>query len=153
VVSMGSWARMRMWLLAIAVAILGTHALQLAGLLDLPKSFYVRPNLTWLSYILGGSVFGVGMTLGSGCGSKAVARLGRGSLVSVVVVAFYAIAAYMTLQGLFPIRSAFWIDPVAVDLAARGLPAQGLPRLVAVWPGGDLGRVEHMLATPVAAGL
>ena len=38
VVNMGSWGRMRMWLLAIAVAILGSHALQLAGLIDLSKS-------------------------------------------------------------------------------------------------------------------
>src|SRR3954471_21946937 len=70
VVNMGSWGRMRMWLLAIAVAILGAHALQLAGLIDLSKSIYVRPNITWLSYIVGGLLFGVGMTLGSGCGSK-----------------------------------------------------------------------------------
>jgi len=52
VVNMGSWGRMRMWLLAIAVAILGTHALQLAGLVDFTRSFYVRPNVTWLSYAL-----------------------------------------------------------------------------------------------------
>ena len=58
VVNMGSWGRMRMWLLAIAVAILGTHALQLAGLIDLTKSIYVRPNVTWASYLLGGFLFG-----------------------------------------------------------------------------------------------
>src|SRR5213075_3430415 len=94
---------MRMWLLAIAVAILGTHALQVAGLIDLAKSIYVRPNFTWLSYILGGFLFGVGMTLGSGCGSKTLVRLGGGSLKSVVVFVFFGIAAYMTLKGLFPI--------------------------------------------------
>ena len=64
VVNMGGWGRMRMWLLAIAVAILGTYAMQLSGMIDLSKSFYVRPNLTWLSYSLGGFMFGVGMTLG-----------------------------------------------------------------------------------------
>lgn len=153
VVSMGSWARMRMWLLAIAVAILGTHALQLAGLIDLSKSFYVRPNFTWLSYILGGFVFGVGMTLGSGCGSKTLVRLGGGSLKSVVVFAFFAIAAYMTLKGLFAIWRTSWIDPVAVDLAARGLPGQDLPRLLAAWTGGDPGHVELIVATGVAAAL
>ena len=42
-----------MWLMAIAIAIIGSHALQLAGLIDLGKSFYVRPNVTWLSYALG----------------------------------------------------------------------------------------------------
>ena len=96
VVNMGSWGRMRMWLLAIAVAILGSHALQLAGLIDLGQSYYVRPNFTWLSYILGGFLFGVGMTLGSGCGSKTLVRLGGGSLKSLVVFTFLGIAAYMT---------------------------------------------------------
>src|SRR5678815_4442508 len=78
VVNMGSWGRMRMWLLAIAVAILGTHALQLAGLIDITKSIYVRPTVTWLSCVLGGLLFGIGMRLGSGCGSKTLVRMGGG---------------------------------------------------------------------------
>ena len=153
VVNMGSWGRMRMWLLAIAVAIIGTHALQLAGLIDLSKSFYVRPNFTWLSYILGGFLFGIGMTLGSGCGSKTLVRLGGGSLKSLVVFAFFGIAAYMTLKGLFAIWRTSWIDPVAVDLAARGLPGQDLPRLLATWTGGEARRVELLTALAVAAAL
>jgi len=153
VVNMGSWGRMRMWLLAIAVAILGTHALQLAGLIDLSKSFYVRPNLTWLSYILGGFLFGVGMTLGSGCGSKTLVRLGGGSLKSVVVFVFFGIAAYMTLKGLFAIWRTAWIDPVAVDLAARGLPRSDLPTLIATWGGWNLRSVELVVALAVALGL
>src|SRR3954470_7537778 len=127
VVNMGSWGRMRMWLLAIAVAIIGTHALQLTGLIDLSASFYVRPNITWLSYVLGGFLFGVGMTLGSGCGSKTLVRLGGGSLKSVVVFVFFGIAAYMTLKGLFAIWRSSFIDPVAIDLAARGAPRSDLP--------------------------
>src|SRR6202142_4179687 len=65
VVNMGDWGRMRMWLLAIAVAILGSHALWHAGLVDLSKSIYTAPNFTWLSFVIGGFLFGVGMTLGS----------------------------------------------------------------------------------------
>jgi uncharacterized membrane protein YedE/YeeE len=103
VVNMGSWGRMRMWLLAIAVAILGTHALQLTGFIDLTRSIYVQPNVRWVSYVLGGLLFGVGMTLGSGCGSKTLVRLGGGSLKSLVVFTFLGIAAYMTLKGLFGI--------------------------------------------------
>ena len=52
VVNMGHWGRMRMWLLAIAVAILGASALHAAGLIDLSKSIYMRPNLAWLSHVL-----------------------------------------------------------------------------------------------------
>src|SRR5262252_10216661 len=66
IVGMGDWNRMRMWLLAIAVAILGASALELAGLVDLSKALYTTPSFTWLSYVLGGFLFGVGMTLGSG---------------------------------------------------------------------------------------
>src|ERR1700675_3396317 len=61
VVNMGDWGRMRMWLLAIAVAILGSNALQLAGVIDLSKSIYTGSNFIGLSYLVGGFAFGVGM--------------------------------------------------------------------------------------------
>jgi uncharacterized membrane protein YedE/YeeE len=153
VVNMGSWGRMRMWLLAIAVAILGTHALNLAGLIDLTKSFYVRPNVTWLSYIVGGLLFGIGMTLGSGCGSKTLVRLGGGSLKSVVVFMFFGIAAYMTLKGLFAIWRTSWIDPVAFDLAARGVPRQDLPAIVSAVTGLAPRAVEMAIAGAMATAL
>jgi uncharacterized protein len=153
VVNMGSWGRMRMWLLAIAVAILGAHALQLAGLIDLGQSFYVRPNFTWLSYTLGGFLFGIGMTLGSGCGSKTLVRLGGGSLKSLVVFTFLGVAAYMTLKGVFAIWRTSWLDPVAVDFAAHRLPRQDLPTLIASWSGAGLGSVELVVALAVAGAL
>lgn len=99
-VNMGDTSRMRMWLLAVAVALIGSSALHLAGLVDLSKSIYPSPNFTWLSYIVGGFLFGVGMTLGSGCGSKTLIRVGAGNLKSLVVYIFLGIAAYMTLRGL-----------------------------------------------------
>jgi uncharacterized membrane protein YedE/YeeE len=153
VVNMGSWARMRMWLLAIAIAIIGTHALQLAGLIDITKSFYVRPNVTWVSYILGGFLFGVGMTLGSGCGSKTLVRLGGGSLKSLVVFTFLGIAAYMTLKGLFAIWRIRWIDPIATDLTAINVPRQDLPTLISAWSGASLPVVEVIVALAVALAL
>ena len=153
VVNMGSWGRMRMWLLAIAVAILGTHALQLAGLIDLTKSFYVRPNFTWLSYLLGGFLFGVGMTLGSGCGSKTLVRLGGGSLKSLIVFVFLGIAAYMTLKGLFAIWRLDSVDRVAADLRAVHLPRQDLPTLVAALTGANLRTVELVMALVVAGAM
>ena len=153
VVNMGSWARMRMWLLAIAVAILGTHALQLAGLIDLGRSYYTRPNVTWLSYLVGGFLFGVGMTLASGCGSKTLVRLGGGNLKSLVVFVFLGIAAYMTLKGLFAVARVHWIDPVATDLSAHGLAHQDLPTLVAAATGLAPRAVEAVVAALVACAL
>jgi uncharacterized membrane protein YedE/YeeE len=153
VVNMGSWGRMRMWLLAIATAILGTQALHLAGVIDITRSFYVRPNVTWLSYILGGFLFGVGMTLGSGCGSKTLVRLGGGSLKSLVVVICLGIGAYMTLKGLFAIWRTRWIDPVATDLAAHNIARQDVPTLIASWTGAGLASVELAVALVLAGAL
>jgi uncharacterized membrane protein YedE/YeeE len=124
-VNMGDTGRMRMWLLAIAVALLGSSALHLAGIVDLSKSIYPGPNFTWLSYIVGGFLFGVGMTLGSGCGSKTLIRVGAGNLKSLVVYIFLGIAAYMTLRGLL---GAFRVG--VLEKAAITLPqGQDLPSL------------------------
>jgi uncharacterized protein len=124
-VNMGDLSRMRMWLLAIAVAILGASALQLGGVIELSKSIYPGPNFTWLSYIVGGLLFGVGMTLGSGCGSKTLIRVGAGNLKSFVVYVFLGIAAYMTLRG---VLGAFRVG--VLEKAAITLPAgQDLPAL------------------------
>lgn len=125
-VNMGDTNRMRMWLLAIAVALLGSSALAAAGVVDLSKSIYPGPNFTWLSYIVGGFLFGVGMTLGSGCGSKTLIRIGGGNLKSLVVFVFLGIAAYMTLRGLF---GAFRVG--VLERAAVTLPqGQDLPSLL-----------------------
>src|SRR5512145_2281072 len=129
-VNMGDTSRMRMWLLAIAVALLGSSALEAAGLIDLSKSIYPGPNFTWLSYVVGGFLFGVGMTLGSGCGSKTLIRVGAGNLKSLVVYVFLGIAAYMTLRGLF---GAFRVG--VLERATIVLPqGQDLPSLVGVSP-------------------
>jgi uncharacterized membrane protein YedE/YeeE len=130
-VNMGDLSRMRMWLLAIAVALLGASALQLAGLVDLSKSIYTGPNFTWLSYLVGGFLFGAGMTLGSGCGSKTLIRVGAGNLKSLIVYVFLGIAAYMTLKG---ILGAFRVG--VLEKAAITLPAgQDLPTLLGVHRG------------------
>jgi len=99
IVNMGDWNRMRMWLLAIGVAILGSAALHATGQIDLGKSIYRTPNFIWLSYLVGGSTFGIGMVLASGCGAKTLIRIGGGSLKSVVVFLVLGLVAYMSLRG------------------------------------------------------
>src|SRR4029078_8729753 len=79
IVVFGDWRRMRMWLLAIAVAILGGGALQATGMIGVSKTIYTGAKISWLSLVVGGFLFGVGMTLGSGCGSKTLIRLGAGN--------------------------------------------------------------------------
>ena len=130
VVNMGNWGRMRMWLLAIAVAILGATALQALGIVDLSKSIYQRPNLRWLSSVVGGACFGVGMTLGSGCANKTLIRVGAGSLRSLVVLMFLGVSAYATIKGLFAQWRVAFLDPASIDLAARGIKGQDLPSMI-----------------------
>ena len=85
-VTIGDWRRMRMWLLAIAVAITGVAWLEATGLADPGKSIYTTAQVAWASHLVGGFFFGFGMTLGSGCGSKLLVRAGGGSLKSIVTL-------------------------------------------------------------------
>ena len=131
IVNMGHWGRMRMWLLAIAVAMLGAGALAYSGQIDLSKAAAQRPTVAWLSLLVGGLTFGVGMTLSGGCANKNLVRLGGGSVRSLVVLTFLAIASYMTLKGLFGQWRANWLDPVAVNLADLGWKDQSLATALA----------------------
>ena len=137
VVNMGHWGRVRMWLLAIAVAMAGTGVLALAGQIDLSKAGVQRPVLPWLSLALGGLVFGLGMTLAGGCANKNLVRLGGGSLRSLVVLVFMGIASYMTLKGLFGQWRSTLLDPVNIDLGAAGWKDQSLGSLLARLSGLD----------------
>ena len=145
IVNMGHWGRMRMWLLAIAVAIVGATALAYSGQVDLAKATVLRPSVAWLSLLLGGLLFGVGMTLSGGCANKNLVRVGGGSVRSLVVLTFLAIAAYMTLKGLFGQLRASWLDPVALNLAALGWKDQSLATAVAHLTGLSAG--SALLAT------
>ncbi len=151
VVNMEHWGRARMWLLAIVVAMIGANLLQYFGLIDLSKSIYQRPTLPWLSLLLGGLLFGVGMTIAAGCANKNLMRLGGGSVRSLVVLVFLAISAYMTLKGLFGQWRVSYLDPVAIDLSAWGLSAQGLPQVLAKLTG--LPEKTVLLATLAVVGL
>ncbi len=151
VVNFGDWRRLRMWFLAIAVAIAGAGALQAAGLIDLTKSIYTGGRVAWLSALVGGFLFGFGMTLASGCGSKTLIRVGGGNLKSLVVLFFLGVSAYMTLKGLFAVVRANGLDPVRFDVTGFGAATSDLPTLAAALglPGG----VKLWLPFVVAAAL
>jgi len=137
IVNMGHWGRMRMWLLTIAVAIVGTSLLSYTGQVDLTKSVAQRPVLSWLSMVVGGLIFGVGMTLAGGCANKNLVRLGGGSVRSLVVLVFMGIASYMTLKGLFGQWRVSFLDPVSINLGERGWSDQGLATALAKATGID----------------
>jgi uncharacterized membrane protein YedE/YeeE len=155
VVNMGHWGRVRMWLLAIAVAILGTTALGTSGLVDLSRSVTQRPNIAWLSLLVGGLLFGVGMTMAGGCANKNLVRAGGGSLRSVVVLVFMGMASYMTMRGLFGQWRASWLDPVTINLADAGWSDQSLgtalARATGMAPGTALWAVAAVTALALLA--
>ncbi len=127
IVNMGDWSRMRMWLLAIGVAILGSAALHAAGLIDLDKSIYRTPTFTWLSYLIGGFSFGIGMVLASGCGSKTLIRIGGGNLKSLVVFAVLGLVAYMTMRGFLGVFRVNVLEKAAITFPG----GQDVPALLA----------------------
>ncbi|EHR72155.1 putative transporter component [Burkholderiales bacterium JOSHI_001] len=153
IVNMGHWGRMRMWLLAMAVALAGSTLLARAGLVDLGASIYQRPVLNGLSLLLGGVVFGVGMSLAGGCANKNLVRLGGGSLRSLVVLVFMGLSAYMTLKGLFGQWRAGFLDPVALNLAAWGWKDQSLATALAQASGLPAPAAQAATASALALGL
>ena len=116
IVNMGDWNRMRQWALAIAVGVIGFGALAYAGAIDPGKTLYGTPRWLWLSALVGGLMFGIGMVLASGCGSKTLVRIGAGSLKSLVVFLAMAIAAFATLKGITAVARVATVDRVAVEL-------------------------------------
>ena len=139
IVNMGDWTRMRMWVLAIAVAVVGFNGMVALGWLEAGKTIYAGPQVLWLSALVGGLMFGFGMVLASGCGSKSLVRVGGGNLKSLVVVLVLAVSAFATLKGITAVLRANTVDRLALQLA----PGQDLPSLI----GSATGE-----ATPVAAG-
>ncbi len=129
-VMMEDFNRFRAWLLAIAVGIAGTQTLHVMGMIDINESIYLTPNLGWLGAIIGGLMFGFGMTQAGGCGSKTLIRLGAGNLKSLFVALILGIFAYMTLRGLIALARTAMEGATNVDLAAADISNQGISDLV-----------------------
>ncbi len=130
--NMGDTTRLRQWALAAGVAILGFWALALAGLVDPAKTLYGGNRWTWLSALVGGALFGVGMVLASGCGSKNLVRLGSGNLKALVVFLVLGLAAFATLKGITAVARVATVDRVAVEFSAPALLPIGLARATGV---------------------
>ena len=145
-VNMGDTGRFRAWLFAIAIAVLGVTALEPYGLVNADASFppYRGSQLIWAENLLGGIMFGIGMTLASGCGNKCLVRIGGGNLKSILVFVVIAVIAYFMVnpfpdsdQTLFTILFYNWIRPLAIDLGS----SQDLGTLVAGSDGAGTARM------------
>ena len=129
-VNMGNKGRLRSWFLAIGIAILVTEALQYKGLIDTGEAIYLTTSFSWLGYLLGGTLFGIGMTLASGCANRTLVRVGGGNLKSVVVMIFIGLSAYMTMRGVLALVRVNFIEVSNINLAAHELPDQGIGTLI-----------------------
>jgi uncharacterized protein len=157
-VNMSDSGRMRAWLLAIGVAVGGLLLLDIAGKLALPSNTfppYRTPNFAWLRYLLGGLMFGIGMTLGSGCGNKTLVRVGGGNLKSLVVLVIACAMAYLMLwTDFFAIVFDSWMSPLAIDLHRFGIAGQDLGSVVAGALGlGDVTTTRRLLAAVISVAL
>ncbi len=127
-VNIGDMSRMRAWLFAIAVGVLGVMALEAAGMINLASTFppYRQNQLLWIENILGGLMFGIGMTLASGCGSKTLIRVGGGNIKSVIVLIVIAVIAYYMInpfpgsdKTLYSQLFYGWVNPLAKSLSTN----------------------------------
>jgi uncharacterized membrane protein YedE/YeeE len=113
---MSSWGRLKQWFLAIGVAIFGFAFMSYLGLIDPLKSIYTSSKLLWLSTIVGSTLFGFGMVLASGCGSKTLVRIGGGNLKSIIVFIVLGLTAYMTMRGFLGVIRINTLDSVFITL-------------------------------------
>jgi uncharacterized membrane protein YedE/YeeE len=114
--------RARGFVLAIVVGLIAVQALVFAGWLDLAKAVVLPTSLFWGGALLGGLMFGVGMVLTGGCGTRMLVLAGGGNLRSVVVFVVFGFVAYATIRGILAPARAAMMAATSVNLAKQTLP-------------------------------
>lgn len=132
VVNMGDWTRMKQWGLAVGVAMVCFAVFAYGGYIDPTKTLYASNKLIWLSASFGGALFGFGMVLASGCGSKTLVRVGGGSLKSFIVFIVMGVAAFATLKGITAVLRVATVDKATIDMATGVTLAQWLAPMLGV---------------------
>jgi uncharacterized membrane protein YedE/YeeE len=128
-VNIGDSSRFKAWLLAIATAIVGVTLLEYMSIVDIDESRipYRNSVFFWPRYILGGIMFGIGMTLASGCGNKILIRIGGGNIKSIfVLIVAGLMALLMTRTDFYGLLFHSWMNPISPDLAKLGISDQSI---------------------------
>ena len=147
-VNMGKKGRLYAWMFAICIVLVGALILEATGTLSLSSTIppYRTANFAWLRYILGGFMFGIGMTLAGGCGNKTLVNIGGGNLKSLFVLVVLAYFAYlMTKTDFYAVVFYSWINYTTIDLAARGVESQSLSHLLAGLFGLEDNKTLHLV--------
>lgn len=114
-VGQDSRAAAGVWLMALAVAVIGTQAAVSAEWITFEDHRFMVSELPVLAIALGGLLFGAGMVLTRGCVSRLTVLTGSGNLRAALVLVVFAIVAHMTLKGvLAPLRTG--LGSVTVDM-------------------------------------
>jgi uncharacterized protein len=95
----GNFQRLKTLAIALGLGILLTQILILNGALAPEMIRYLPLRLAWVSILLGGVMFGVGMALVGTCAFGSLVRLGSGDLRSLLTLLIYAVLAITTLRG------------------------------------------------------
>ena len=158
-VNMGDTGRLRAWVFAMAVAITGVTLLEASSILqgiDMSRPPYRGSNIAWLEYVIGGILFGIGMTLGSGCGNKTLVRIGGGNIKSIFVFVVISISAYFMVnpfpgsdKTIYSLIFYPWTNPATISAATT----QDLGALMGSATGIDKGTLRVVLGLLVAAAL
>jgi uncharacterized membrane protein YedE/YeeE len=151
-INIGSKDRLRAWFLAIGIAILTTQVMQAQGVIDLSEVMYLTPNFGWLGHIVGGLLFGIGMTLASGCGQRTLVRVGGGNLKSLVVLILLGLTAYMTMRGLLALVRVNAIEVTNIGLSGSGIQNQGIGTLIAAGAGIENTTLVNWVVTALLGG-
>ena len=155
-VNMGDSGRIRAWIFAMAVALIGVIVLEASGVVSVNQTLppYRGSNFAWLEYILGGIMFGIGMTLGSGCGNKTLIRIGGGNLKSILVFAVIAVCAYFMLnpfpgtdKTLYSVLFYPWTNPTSASLTT----GQDLGSVIGNAVGADFGTTRTVIGLILVA--
>jgi uncharacterized membrane protein YedE/YeeE len=156
-VNMEDKSRLRSWLLAIAVAMTGVLVLETLGKINLSGTTfppYRTANLAWLRNVFGGLLFGIGMTLGSGCGNKTLVRIGGGNLKSLVVLAIAATMAYLMLwTNFYALAFDSWMAPWTINLGGMGIKNQTVHGILGGLLGIEAGALHLAVGGAIVAAL
>jgi uncharacterized membrane protein YedE/YeeE len=116
VINMGDWTRALQWMMAIGVSMMGFAMLSLLGYIKPEKAVYSSTQFLWLSSLVGGVLFGLGMVFASGCGNKTLIRVGTGNLKSWVVMIVIGISGFATLKGITAVMRVATVDQVLIEM-------------------------------------
>ncbi|NOY53493.1 MAG: YeeE/YedE family protein [Deltaproteobacteria bacterium] len=122
VVTIKDLSQTRAYATALIVAILGTQILYRTGEVDITRCIYIASPVTWLSFMVGGFVFGVGIVYAGGCASRILVRASEGNLGGLVSVMAFIFSSGATLWGILALVRVDYFNQLTLNLKTQYIP-------------------------------